>query len=70
VNQERVPVTASFGVAQLEPEETVEQVLDRADRAMYGAKNAGRNRVVCTPLESTQAITLTSLPAPRVSDAS
>lgn len=49
VNRERIPVTASFGVAQLEPHESVEQLLDRADRAMYGAKNAGRNRVVCTP---------------------
>jgi two-component system cell cycle response regulator len=51
VNHERIPVTASLGVAQLEPTETIEQLLDRADRAMYGAKNAGRNRVVYTPSE-------------------
>jgi two-component system, cell cycle response regulator len=51
VNKERVPVTASLGVAQLQAQESVEQLLDRADRAMYGAKNAGRNRVVSTPSE-------------------
>jgi two-component system, cell cycle response regulator len=51
VNDVRVPVTASLGVAQLLPNESIEQLLDRADRAMYGAKNAGRNRVMCTPLE-------------------
>jgi len=41
-------VTASFGVAELEPGETLEQLVDRADRAMYAAKSAGRNRVVST----------------------
>jgi two-component system cell cycle response regulator len=43
---QRVPVTASLGVAQFAPEESLEQVVDRADRAMYGAKSTGRNRVV------------------------
>jgi two-component system cell cycle response regulator len=43
---ERIAVTASFGVAELGAGETIEQLVDRADRAMYGAKNAGRNRVL------------------------
>ncbi len=41
-----VRVTASFGVAQFVAEdETVEQTLARADKALYRAKEAGRNRV-------------------------
>jgi len=38
--------TASFGVAQYIPGETVESLVGRADAAMYAAKQAGRNRVM------------------------
>lgn len=38
-------VTASVGVAVARAEETTEQVLARADQALYEAKRAGRNRV-------------------------
>jgi diguanylate cyclase (GGDEF)-like protein len=41
-----LPVTASFGVAQLRANEVYENVFSRADSAMYEAKQDGRNRVV------------------------
>ncbi|HSY21316.1 MAG TPA: diguanylate cyclase, partial [Polyangiaceae bacterium] len=52
-----VHVTASFGVAQLGGEETLELLVDRADRAMYGAKSAGRNRVFSTNGASLKPVT-------------
>jgi len=41
----RIPVTTSVGLASLQPDENVDQLMDRADRAMYAAKYGGRNRV-------------------------
>ena len=41
-----LPLTASFGVAMLDPEAGFEAALARADAALYGAKREGRNRVV------------------------
>jgi len=39
-------VTASFGIAPLLSNRTVEESIDHADKAMYSAKTAGRDRVV------------------------
>lgn len=39
-------LTASFGVTRFIPEESEEDVLARADTALYEAKNTGRDRVV------------------------
>ena len=38
-------VTTSAGLATCRPDETITQLLSRADDALYRAKNAGRNRV-------------------------
>lgn len=40
-----LPVTMSFGVALSRDRDTVKSLLQRADQAMYRAKNNGRNRV-------------------------
>jgi diguanylate cyclase (GGDEF)-like protein len=42
----RLRITVSFGVAALGPGEGLDQALRRADKALYKAKQAGRNRVV------------------------
>lgn len=39
------PVTASFGVSLNKPGDMLNNILERADKALYEAKNAGRNQV-------------------------
>jgi len=39
-------LTASFGVAQFEKDDTIAKVFERADHAMYLAKESGRNKVI------------------------
>ena len=38
--------TSSFGVAQIEHGDTVESLIQRADEALYSAKNSGKNMVM------------------------
>ena len=39
-------ITASFGVAQYQKNDTIDSFFNRCDKALYEAKNLGRNRVV------------------------
>ncbi len=46
--KEVVPITMSFGVTQYIPNEEIETLYKRVDKALYDAKKGGRNRVVAT----------------------
>ncbi|MBI5261901.1 MAG: GGDEF domain-containing protein [Bradyrhizobium sp.] len=39
-------ITVSIGVAQFQPGESMNELIERCDRALYRAKQSGRNRVV------------------------
>ncbi len=41
----QIPITVSFGIARMVTDDSPETLFERADRALYAAKNAGRNRV-------------------------
>ncbi|WP_299644069.1 GGDEF domain-containing protein [Devosia sp.] len=45
-NEKLGRVTASFGVATFRPDDTPSTLVERADRCLYAAKHAGRNKVV------------------------
>ncbi|WP_020612356.1 GGDEF domain-containing response regulator [Sediminispirochaeta bajacaliforniensis] len=45
-DRKKISLTASFGVTTFRPGESREHWIGRADRAMYQAKQGGRNRVV------------------------
>jgi diguanylate cyclase len=45
-NNERILVTFSAGVAIRREDEDAEDLIGRADKAMYKAKQTGKNRVV------------------------
>jgi diguanylate cyclase (GGDEF)-like protein len=52
-NDCQISFTTSIGLALLQPEETAESLIARADTALYQAKNTGRNQVTCAENGST-----------------
>jgi len=55
------PVTASFGMALLDPEVDVLECIDRADQALTLAKTAGRNRMIAWDPSVTTGVRLRRL---------
>lgn len=54
-------LTASFGVAHYRPDETVSELLDRADEALLRAKQAGRNRVFDEQVKRVEPVRSTAI---------
>jgi diguanylate cyclase (GGDEF)-like protein len=53
VNEESISVTLSVGVATArQTDRDVQDVIERADLALYAAKNSGRNAVAAAPMKT------------------
>ena len=63
---ERIPITVSIGLAELCAGDALDALVDRADRAMYASKTAGRNRltVAASPASPEPVVARASRQAP------
>nr|WP_269467884.1 GGDEF domain-containing protein [Devosia ureilytica] len=64
-NEKLGRITASFGVATFNSSDNAMSFIERADRCLYAAKHAGRNRVV----SETELVEIDEIPAKGVSAA-
>lgn len=46
-DRQKIHTTVSVGITVVRPEDTLQTLLERADRLMYKSKNNGKNRVIC-----------------------
>jgi diguanylate cyclase (GGDEF)-like protein len=65
VIRESLPITVSIGVAGGLPNDTASSLLNRADAALYSAKNAGRNCVHINEGPSGIIVAIKGAPAPK-----
>jgi diguanylate cyclase len=56
ISGQQIAVTCSFGVAEYTPGCSVEEVIGKADAALYAAKNSGRNCVWPGQSHESQAV--------------
>jgi diguanylate cyclase len=54
--KERVRFTLSCGLADLQADESAEDLLQRTDQALYEAKKTGKNKVVCRKRKSLKSL--------------
>ncbi len=60
VSSREIPVTMSLGVSTFHPDETLDSFFERADSALYDAKNSGRNRTRTRTIYSDTSETIDS----------
>jgi diguanylate cyclase len=58
-------VTASFGVAEVLPHENAAALVSRVDKALYAAKEGGRNCVHCHDRQTIEGVAVAGAPASR-----
>lgn len=49
-------LTASFGLAWYQDDDDSSSLLNRADKALYKAKSSGKNKIIVTPMSSSESV--------------
>lgn len=46
-HKNNIEITASFGIAQFEENNSLHEVIHKADQSLYQAKKSGKNKIIC-----------------------